>query len=694
MKYVVGLIIVTLVSFIGIKTYLPSEEHLNESPQFIVLTSGDTSKILKPEAHYGREAQLVTQLLQQYHFRKTSVDDSLSAIIFKDYIESYDNNKVYFLKSDLDTFEKFRFRIDDDLKAGRLEFPYQLFEVFKARFFEKNDFVMELLGQDFDFSLDEYYDSDRTKAEWPRTENEQNEVWRKILKAQLLNHKLTGKDIEESKEILRKRYEGYRKAIAQYSSEDIFQQYLNSFTQSYDPHTNYFSPVSAQSFMIDLNLSLEGIGARLTTDGDYTIIANVVAGGPAFKSNMIHENDKITGVAQGDEEKFVDVIGWRVTDVVKLIRGPKGSIVRLQVIPAGEATNAIPIIVRLIREKIQLEDEKVTSEVIPINKNGKDYKLGVITVPSFYFDYDAYRKGDMDFNSTSRDVRKILGTFNEEAVNGVLIDLRRNGGGSLQEAIDLTGLFIKDGPVVQVRSRNGSVEQYEDTDRNVVWEGPLAVLTNRFSASASEIFSGAIQDYQRGVIIGEQTYGKGTVQNMIDLSRFMELGEGKAGEVKLTQAKFYRINGNSTQLKGVTPDVNLPSAYDASIFGEGSKPTALKYDEIQSAKFSKTGKVDSDLIARLNNSYLERLENDPELKGLQEEIKESNENRNNTVQSLKEDIRKKELEEMEQRRAARAKLSGAIVNPESKNMKLVEMHDPYLKEGLLILAELVSLNIG
>lgn len=690
----VGLILIALVSIFGIKNYLPFDEASANQEALFELVSNDTTKALRPASHYGKEAQIVTQLLKQYHFRKTSINDSLSSVIFDDYIQSFDNNRVYFLASDIEPFEKYRYEIDDDLPAGNLSFAYQFFDVFRERFFEKNDFVLELLDKDFDFTVDEYYESDRTNAEWTQTEEELNEVWRKIIKAQLLNLKLSGKEIDEAKEVLKKRYEGYRKAISQYSSEDIFQQYLNSFTQAYDPHTTYFSPVSAESFMIDINLSLEGIGARLTTDGDYTVIASVVAGGPAFKSNMIHENDRIVGVSQGDEEKFVDVIGWRVTDVVKLIRGPKGTVVRLQVIPAEEATNSPPIIVRLVREKIQLEDEKVTSEVIPISRDGKDYKLGVVTIPSFYFDYNAYRKGDKNYNSTSRDVKKILQSYKEEGVTGVLVDLRRNGGGSLQEAIDLTGLFIEDGPVVQVRSRNGNVDQYEDTDRSVVWEGPLAVLTNRFSASASEIFSGAIQDYQRGVIIGEQTYGKGTVQNMIDLSRFIDPTEGKAGEVKLTQAKFYRINGNTTQLEGVTPDISFPSAYDRAIYGESSKPSALSYDEIRPSNYSKTGIINQTTIARLNQSYLNRLNSDPDLKELQEEIKEANEARRNTRQSLKEEVRKKEIEEMEERRAARNKLSGAVINPESKNMKLVEMKDTYLKEGLLILAELVSLDIG
>lgn len=683
----------SLVSIIGLRSYLPETE-ASSQPEYIVTTSGDTTQLLKPAPQYPKEAMLVTQLLQYRHYKKIPIEDSLSSVIFDDYIASFDNNRVYFLKSDIDSFNKYRFELDDDLKDGKLDFPYEFFASFKDRFFQRMDYVDKLLGQDFNFDIDESYDTNRDNVPWAANETELNETWRKIIKSQLLSLKLSGKTIPDAKEVLTKRYQGYRKAISQYSSEDIFQQYLNSFTQSFDPHTNYFSPVSAESFMIDLNLSLEGIGARLTTDGDYTIIASVVAGGPAFKSNMIHENDKIVGVAQNDDGKYVDVIGWRVTDVVKLIRGPKGTIVRLQVIPADEPTSSPPMVVRLVRDKIKLDDEKVTSQIVPVNRDGKEYKLGVINVPSFYFDYDAYKKGEKDYNSTSRDVRKILEQYKTEGVDGVLVDLRRNGGGSLTEAIELTGLFIKDGPVVQVKARNGYVEHYDDSDKGIVWDGPLTVLTNRFSASASEIFSGAIQDYNRGLIIGEQTYGKGTVQNMVDLSNYLEDLKGKVGELKLTQAKFYRVNGGSTQLKGVTPDIGFPSAYDAEIFGEGSKPSALKWDHILPTQYTPTGMITPDIKSKLEESFQQRMKTDPDLIKLQEEIKEAKESRNNTVLSLQESKRKKEMEDIEAKRAARNKLSGAIIDPESKNMKLVKMDDTYLKEGLLILAELVSLDIG
>lgn len=653
--------------------------------------ASDTVARLEPAEQYAKEAMLVTQILERYHYRKVNITDSLSSVILGNYLSSLDPNKAYFLASDIEKFERFRYELDDNLKNGILIAPYYIFNIFKKRFYERSYYIDRLLETKFDFTIDEYYDTDRSDDNWPETYEEQNDLWRKIIKAQALNMKLAGKELGEALGVLNKRYQRYEKVIRQYTSEDVFQQFMNAFSESYDPHTNYFSPISSENFMINQSLSLEGIGARLTNEGDFTIIADIVAGGPAYKSKQLHENDKIVGVAQGNE-KFTDVIGWRVTDVVQLIRGPKGTVVRLQIIPAGESINTLPVEVKLVREKIRLEDEKVKSEVIPVHKNGKDYEIGVITVPSFYLDIDAYRKGDKNYNSTSKDVKTALENFKDQGVDGVLVDLRRNGGGSLQEAIEMSGLFIKNGPVVQVRNSNGGIELGEDPDPKVVYDGPLAVLINRFSASASEIFAGAIQDYERGLIIGEQSYGKGTVQNLIDLDRFLPDEKEKLGQLKMTMAKFYRVSGSSTQHKGVNPDIELPSAYSADIFGESSKPSALPWDKISSTGFKQTNKISDEMINRLKKTYEKRKETDQDLIELIADIEEARENRAKTMQSLEESKRKKEIEEAEKRRAARSKLSGTILSPETGESREDELklNDTYLKEGVLLLADLIA----
>jgi len=657
----------------------------------------DTIKVLTPETKFSKEAMVVTNILEKYHYRRIKLTDSLSSVIFGNYLKSLDPNRMYFLQSDVNRFEPYRYKIDDFLKSGQLEVPFEIFNTFKKRFMERMVHIDRILEGKFDFTIDEYYQSDRSKEAWASDVSELNQIWRKTIKSQTLNLKLAGKELGEALGVLNKRYARYKKAIGQYTNGDVFQQFMNAYSTAYDPHTNYFLPISSENLMIDITKSLEGIGARLGTDGDYTIIASLVAGGPAFKSNQLHEKDRIVGVAQGEDGKFVDIIGWRITDVVQLIRGPKGTIVRLQIILASESLTSLPVVVKLTRDKIKLEDEKVTSKVIPFMDNGDSYNLGVITIPSFYLDFEAYRKRQKDYNSTSRDVRAILEEFKDSEVDGVLIDLRRNGGGALQEAIELTGLFIKDGPVVQVKDNNGDLELYKDPDPKIVYEGPLAVLINRFSASASEIFTGAIQDYKRGVIIGEQSYGKGTVQNpSVYLKRYIK-DEEDVGILKVTFAKYYRINGSSTQNLGVTPDIELPSAYSADIFGESSRPSSLPWDEIKSANYNSTDDVDNKLVAKLLSEYNQRLKTDPELQNLIDEINESKANRSKILYSLQEVKRKEEIDAAENRRKARNKIPEVSVNPESKETRtntILDLDDPYLKEGIMILAEIIAYNIG
>ncbi len=471
--------------------------------------------------------------------------------------------------------------------------------------------------------------------------------------------------------------------------------YMNTITESYDPHTNYFSPKAADLFKQQMSLSLEGIGARLQTENDYTKVAEVISGGPAEKSKLIKAGDRIIGVAQGNEGEVVDVIGWRIDEVVKLIKGPKGTTVRLEILPAETGITGPSKVITLIRDKIKLEDQRAKKTVIDHRVNGKDLKFGVITLPSFYMDFEAYQKGDPNYTSTTRDVKRLIEELKADKVDGLALDLRNNGGGSLAEAIDLTGLFIKEGPVVQVKNSANKIEVGNDDDSSIAYSGPLIVLTNRFSASASEIFAGAIQDYHRGVIVGESTYGKGTVQTVVDLNRFIKNPEDKLGELKITFQKFYRVTGSSTQHKGVTPDLELPTALDSEQFGESSNLSALPWDEIKGTLYKKTPLVDDRTVANLNKLYQDRLKTDVRLERFVEETDEIRKSYKETRISLNEATRKIETEEAEKKKAANDKLNTKIVGKESDNSSdLQDVDDEYLREGLLVLGDLVTSRIG
>ncbi|MDH5608973.1 MAG: carboxy terminal-processing peptidase, partial [Cyclobacteriaceae bacterium] len=585
----------------------------------------------------------------------------------------------------------------------------------RDRALERYAIVNELLEKEFDFSEDEYFETDYEKATWSANREQLKDRWRLILKSQAISYKLAGKEWPAIQQALKERYKRQTRSIYQYNSEDVFQSYMNAITSAYDPHTSYFSPISSQNFQIEMSLSLEGIGARLSQQLDYTVVADVVPGGPAYKSKVLQPEDKIIGVAQGDEGEFIDVIGWRLDDVVQKIRGPKGSVVRLQILKKGDL-NALPDTLRLVREKIKLEDEAAQAELIPFTIGETTYNLGVITVPSFYLNFEDRSQGLEDYKSTTRDVKTLIEDLKGRGMDALMIDLRFNGGGSLQEAIDMTGLFIPRGPVVQVKNVDGSVESLYDEDGNTVfYDGPLMVLTNRYSASASEIFSGAIQDYNRGMVVGENSFGKGTVQNLIDLDRpvlsyitrlasyrqasnrdvseLIELrnqiqsGEVKLGQLKLTLAKFYRATGSSTQRVGVVPDVMFPTPFDHDAFGESSRPNALPWDEIPSSKFVRTNQVTDQSRDQLYKVYLSDLMTDEQLKKLTEEIEEVKSDQLNTRISLNVETRR--AEEEQERASANVKtVLPEGLTTEAYSEKLAD--DAYLKEGLRLLAELTG----
>jgi carboxyl-terminal processing protease len=664
----------------------------------IYLTTGFASVIdslaLKPKPVYGKEARVVSYILDNNHYRKIRLNDSLSAVILNQYIKELDNSKTYFLASDIKSFDRYKFSLDDLIRNENVSPAYEIYTVFVKRYQERMDYVMnDLIKREFDYTVDEYYEMDRDKEPWPNTQEELNDVWRKIIKSQALSLRLAGKKQPEIAETLKTRYDRFTKFFTQFNSEDVFSIYMNSITGAYDPHTNYLSPKQSDLFKQQMSLSLEGIGAQLQSENDYVKVVRILPGGDAEKSGKVNVNDLIIAVAQGKDGEMVDVVGWRLDDVVKLIKGPKGTTVRLTILPAKTGVNGPSKEVTLVRDKIKLEDQAAKKETINYQSNGKNIKLGVISLPSFYMDYEAYQKGDPDFRSTTRDVRKLIGELKTEGVDGIVMDLRNNGGGSLPEAVDLTGLFIKEGPVVQVRNSMGKVEVLPDDDKEVFYGGPLVVLTNRFSASASEIFAGAIQDYQRGVIVGESTYGKGTVQTVLDLNRFINEKE-KVGELKITFQKFYRVTGSSTQHKGVSPDINLPSAYDAEHYGESASPNALPWDEINPANYQKSLQVNKSVVDALSASYLDRTKFDKSLKKYITETDQLKKNLSQTQVSLNETKRKAEMKEAEKEKSDE-KLDTKVTSKEGLPLdELLQLNDEYLREGLLILGDLIKRRIG
>ncbi len=657
----------------------------------------DTTGIIKPAKYMSNEDDLINAILQRYHYRKFKLNDSLSNVIFNRYIKSLDYSRSYFYASDIAAFDKFRNQFDNDIIDGSLTQPFDIFNVFRDRVNERINYAESLLNTEFNFNKDDKMLINRDDAPWPKDTSEMNEIWRKKVKNDALNLILTGKKWDSIKETLQKRYENLSRNIMQLKNEDVFQLFENSYTEAIDPHTNYMSPITSENFKIDMSRSLEGIGAQLQTEDDYTKVAEIVPGGPAFKSKLLHQGDKIIGVAQGKDGEMVDVIGWRITDVVQLIRGPKGTVVRLQIIPSTEGVNGPPKEITLVRDKITLEEQSAKDKILEINNGGKNYKLGVITIPAFYSDFEAEQRGDKDYKSTTRDVKKLLEDLQKQKVRGIIIDLRNNGGGSLEEAIKLSGLFIKKGPIVQVRSSNGIVRVENDPDTTIEYSGPLMVLVNRFSASASEIFSAAIQDYGRGLIIGENTYGKGTVQNLIDLNRLMPNANQKYGQVKLTIAKFYRIDGASTQHLGVVPDIQFPSIIDPKDFGESSEPSSLPWDQIDSTKYTVFGDVKKYVPELLKEHLLRIKNNDPEWQEYMDEVNDYKEAHAKKYISLNEEVRKKEQDELEQQKFERENEIR-----KSKGLKLLQKgevpkvddtskDDPLLDETGHIMADYINL---
>ncbi|MDH5483957.1 MAG: carboxy terminal-processing peptidase [Gammaproteobacteria bacterium] len=644
--------------------------------------------------HSKTTAEIVSRLRHQ-HYQRTSIflDNNLSSMVLDRYLKDLDGDRSYFIAADIEEFEQYRLLLDDAFKTGNLKPAFEIFNRYHQRLLQRLEYLTSELDKGIDklnFDLDETIQLKREDGPWAKSTSELDILWKKRLKNDVINLMLADKEKDKIQETLSKRYTTQLKKIQQTNSEDAYRIYMNALTLSYDPHTQYFSPRATENFNIRMKLSLEGIGAMLQSEDDYTKVTRVIPAGPADKSGQLKANDKISGVGQDKDGEIVDVVGWRLDDVVDLIRGPKDTVVRLEILPGNAADSQKRQIISITRDTVKLEEQAASKKVIELSNYGEHYKLGVIEIPKFYIDFDAAARGEPDYRSTTRDVHKLLDELKAEKVNGVIIDLRNNGGGSLREVNELIGLFIEKGPTVQVKSLSGRVYINEDEDESISYDGPMAVLVNRLSASASEIFAGAIQDYRRGIVIGSQTYGKGTVQAMMPLHY---------GQITLTQQKFYRISGNSTQNRGVIPDISLPSIYDIAEIGESSLDGALPWDQIRAAHYQAYNDFSAQ-IPRLTSLHEQRIKKDPDFNHLIKTNKLINERRKTNEISLNLKTRKTEKQQLEDQQLQlenerrRAKKMAPIKTIDELDKEENKDHEPtpLLTEAGYILLDLINLE--
>jgi carboxyl-terminal processing protease len=610
-----------------------------------------TAPLLTPSKGEAEAGTLIANLMTRYHYQAQPLDDAMSAKIFKAYLDALDGQKVFFTQADIDGFAAARTSLDDAIWDGDLSLPYAIFNLYVQRLAERITYARSLVAKGFDFSKDESYQPDRSKAPWPKDRAALDELWHQRVKNDWLRLLLAGSKDADIRKVLDKRYAGYLSRVRQLDGNDVFQSFMNAYAESTDPHTNYFDPRTSENFDIAMKLSLEGIGAVLESRDDYTQIHEIVPGGPADRSGKLHVGDRIVGVGQGANGEISDVVGWRLDDVVDKIRGPKDTTVRLEVLPADAGPDGKHELLELVRKKVTIAEQAAKKSVIEVKDGDAMRRIGVIDLPTFYQDFDAQRRGDPNYRSATRDVAKLLAELKQEKVDGVIVDLRNNGGGSLPEATALTGLFIDKGPVVQVRDWRGKVEEQNDDDAGMAWSGPMAVLVNRGSASASEIFTAAIQDYGRGLVIGSDTFGKGTVQNLVDLDHVAHNEKPEFGELKMTIAQFFRINGGSTQLKGVTPDIAFPSSIDNKDLGESSYDNALPWSSIAPADYKPVADARA-LLPTLEAQHGARAKSNPEWQLQVAEIAQYRAIRDRTTLSLNLDARRKQRDADEAARKA------------------------------------------
>lgn len=654
---------------------------------------------LTPTETQASVETMVTGFLANYHYKKYNMDDTLSRKVWKEFITNVDASKAYFLQKEVDGFQKYQNSIDEALVVGELNAPFEVFNLYRTKYRARHEKILKLIEQPFDFTAKETYTPNREKANWATTEAELDDIWEKIIKSQALSMKLSGSTDSATVSILTKRYNMYESRMAKLRAEDVFQTFMNSFTEVIDPHTSYMIPSTAAQFNIDMSQSLEGIGASLRNEGEYVTIVDIIPGGPLFKSALSNKGDKILAVAQGIDGQYQDIIGWLTDDAVKIIRGKKGTTIRLKLLAEDAPLSSEPREVVIIREKIKLEEAVATAEIIPMKNGRKTQNIGYIDLPMFYRDFDGARNAS-DFQSTTKDVKAFLEDFKAKGVDAIVLDLRNNGGGSLTEAIELTGLFIKNGPVVQRKSFRPGVNIENDNNSEITYAGPLVVLQNRYSASASEIFAGAIQDYERGLIVGERSFGKATVQQLVDLDQYRSQStasrnskkragatleeEERFGQLKLTTEKFYRITGKSNQKVGVAADITFPTPFDANETGESSYPSALPNDSIEAAGFSTTSQLTAKKIDKLQSESAKRIAANPTWQEILPDFEAYKNLREEDSFSLNFEERNTKKDETDKYFKSIKKLSKTKAN---------ESHDEdiYLLETLKIASDLVNI---
>lgn len=660
-------------------------------PAAKAVANSTSSQDLSPTERQRRVSKLVSNVIERSHYRQSPINDPVSSLVLDRFIEQLDSSRSYFLAGDLAEFERYRYQLDDAVVNGTLEPVFAIFNRFQSRNRERVAYALDLLKTEPDFTLDESFEFDRAKAPWAKSSAELNEIWRKRVKNDAVSLMLTDKNWTEAKDILHKRYERVLKRTEQVTSDDIFEVFMNAFAHVFDPHSSYFSPRNSEEYRIQMSLSYEGIGASLQLVDDYVTVLNILPGGPAAASGQLNANDRIISVGEGKNGKSVDVIGWRLDDVVQLIRGKVGTTVHLQILPAGATPGSPEKKLELVRNKVTLEAQASQKQVRKIKRDDKELTVGIINVPSFYQDFEAKAANEKDYRSTTRDVAKLIEELKKDKMDALIMDLRGNGGGHLTEATALSGLFIPGGPIVQLRETGGRVEVLDDPEPTIAWDGPLIVLVDRFSASASEIFAGAIQDYNRGLIVGQQTYGKGSVQNLYPLDRYALGPDPGFGQLTVTIGKYYRVTGESTQHRGVQPDIAMPTAISTEEVGESTRESALPWDRIRPVDFGKAEQI-KPTLSLLQQAHDQRIAQDADFRSLIADLDAFEKIRTQKVLSLNLKARMTEREQLEQSRLTREN-ARRTAHGEQPLVKLsdltgVEPPDAVLTEAAQIAADL------
>lgn len=660
------------------------------------------------QARYSSEPQHeealldVISALQHNHYSGKKMDEQLSSDIFERYLKDLDPSRIYFYLSDVREFEHAREAIGLEILMGNSQTGFAIYNRFHQRQVERLDYMLSLLRDEshsFDFNTSTSIETDRTEADWVETAEEMDDIWYKRLKNALISLKLADQSVAEARETLIQRYENQQNRLAQTNNEDVFERYANAIAHEFDPHSQYLSPRNQENFQINMSLSLEGIGAVLQGEDEHTKVVRLVPGGPADLAGQLRPSDTIVGVGQDVEGPIQDVIGWRLDEVVNLIRGPRESTVRLQVIPADSIDRNARRIITIVRDKVRLEEQAAQKRLLELQRNGQPYRVGVIEIPAFYIDFAAMQAGDPEYKSTTRDVEELIEELKDENIDSLIVDLRNNGGGSLREANELTGLFISRGPTVQIRDASGRVDILGDFDPKVSWNGPMAVIVNRLSASASEIFAGAIQDYNRGLVVGSRTFGKGTVQTLLPLEH---------GQMKLTHAKFYRISGESTQNEGVQPHIRFPTLFDEEEIGESALEGALPWDTVNPVRHGRFPSL-SPFLKELISRHEARIANDPDFTFMNQQVERSREQRQQTqvplniseVRALRDEVEQWQIDTENQRRMAKDEApirqlselddllpkdsQGRTINPEAESI---------LKETAEIMVDFIDLHLS